>query len=120
MDPIDGPQNFIRQIPCNAVSLTYCAEGSLQFGVIYNPFTDEVFHAVKDEGAFLSRTPFKVTKNVTLSQALVSIGTSPYDRHSTWRKTGPSSKKFSARYWTLLKNTGRNCEYVWPLQKIPA
>lgn len=77
LDPIDGTQNFIRQMQCSAVSLAYYAEGSLQFGVIYNPFTDEVFHAVKDEGAFLGRTPLQVTKNATLAQSLVSIGTSP-------------------------------------------
>ena len=83
LDPIDGTQNFIRQMQCSAVSLAYYAEGSLQFGVIYNPFTDEVFHAVKDEGAFLGRTPLQVTKNATLGQSMVSIGTSPYDRQYT-------------------------------------
>ena len=33
LDPIDGTQNFIRQMQCSAVSLAYYAEGSLQFGV---------------------------------------------------------------------------------------
>lgn len=83
LDPIDGTQNFIRHMHCSAVSLAYYAEGSLQFGVIYNPFTDEIFHATKGEGAFLGNTALQVTRNKTLAEALVAIGTSPYDRQYT-------------------------------------
>mgnify|MGYP002229407329 FL=1 len=52
LDPIDGTQNFIRHFDMSAVSLAYYAQGLLQTAVVYNPFTDELFHAVRGGGAF--------------------------------------------------------------------
>lgn len=83
LDPIDGTQNFIRHFDMSAVSLAYYAQGLLQTAVVYNPFTDELFHAVRGGGAFLNDKPIHVTGNSALSQCLVAIGTSPYDRQYT-------------------------------------
>ena len=38
----------------SAVSLAYYNKKDLQFGVIYNPFTEETFYAVRGQGAFLN------------------------------------------------------------------
>lgn len=57
LDPIDGTQNFIRHFDMSAVSLAYYAQGLLQTAVVYNPFTDELFHATRGGGAFLMANP---------------------------------------------------------------
>jgi myo-inositol-1(or 4)-monophosphatase len=80
LDPIDGTQNFIRHVGLSAVSLAYYAEGALQFGVIFNPFTKETFSAIRGKGAFLNGQPMQVTDTATLADSLMAIGTSPYDR----------------------------------------
>lgn len=67
LDPIDGTQNFIRHFDMSAVSLAYYAQGLLQTAVVYNPFTDELFHAVRGGGAFLNDKPIHVTGNSALS-----------------------------------------------------
>lgn len=56
LDPIDGTQNFIRHFDMSAVSLAYYAQGTLQSAVVYNPFTDELFHATRGGGAFKWQT----------------------------------------------------------------
>lgn len=82
LDPIDGTQNFIRHTNMSAVSLGYYAHGALRFSVIYAPFTNELFHAVRGQGAYLNGQRLHVTDN-KLADSLMSIGTSPYEREYT-------------------------------------
>ncbi len=81
LDPIDGTTNLIYDFHHSAVSLAYYDGSEIIFGVIYNPFTEETFHAIKDGGAFLNETPIHVSQKSTLKESLVAIGTSPYDKH---------------------------------------
>lgn len=54
IDPIDGTTNFANGVPLFAVSVAYLVEGETQFGVVYNPTTDESFYAAKGAGAWLN------------------------------------------------------------------
>ncbi|HRD32670.1 MAG TPA: inositol monophosphatase [Rhodocyclaceae bacterium] len=54
IDPIDGTTNFANGIPFFAVSIAYLVDHEPQFGVVYNPVTDESFFAAKGAGAFLN------------------------------------------------------------------
>lgn len=81
LDPIDGTTNLICDFHHSAVSLAYYDGNEILFGVIYNPFTEETFSAIKGEGAFLNEQPILVSSKKTLAESLVAIGTSPYDKH---------------------------------------
>lgn len=54
IDPIDGTTNFANGIPLFAVSVAYLVGGETQYGVVYNPTTDESFYAAKGGGAWLN------------------------------------------------------------------
>lgn len=54
IDPIDGTTNFANGVPLFAVSVAYLVGGETQFGVVYNPTTDESFYAGKGSGAWLN------------------------------------------------------------------
>jgi fructose-1,6-bisphosphatase/inositol monophosphatase family enzyme len=54
IDPIDGTTNFANGVPLFAVSVAYLVGGETQFGVVYNPTTDESFYAAKGAGAWLN------------------------------------------------------------------
>lgn len=54
IDPIDGTTNFANGVPLFAVSVAYLVKGETQFGVIYNPTTDEAFYAARGAGAWLN------------------------------------------------------------------
>ncbi|MBN8441123.1 MAG: inositol monophosphatase family protein [Thauera sp.] len=54
IDPIDGTTNFANGIPFFAVSIAYLVGHQPQFGVVYNPVTDEAFYAARGAGAFLN------------------------------------------------------------------
>ena len=80
LDPIDGTTNYIYHYNHSAISLGLKGENGILFGIIYNPFTGEMFSAMKGEGAFLNGSAIHVTDTGTLDDALIAIGTSPYHK----------------------------------------
>ncbi|KAI9744752.1 MAG: hypothetical protein M1818_001677 [Claussenomyces sp. TS43310] len=55
VDPIDGTTNFVHSFPSVCISLGFSIGKVPTVGVIYNPFLDELYTAIKGQGAFLSR-----------------------------------------------------------------
>lgn len=78
LDPIDGTTNFIHDFRLSAISLALVLGGKTKMGVVYNPFTDEMFAAEREKGATLNGKPIHVSNVETLQGALANIGTMPY------------------------------------------
>lgn len=83
LDPIDGTTNLIHDYQHSVVSLGLYDKGEITLGVIYDPFREEIYYAQKDKGSFLNGQPIHVSEAETLSETIVTIGTSPYDRELT-------------------------------------
>ena len=77
VDPIDGTTNFIKDYHASAISVGLTKGGKRYMGVVYNPYLDEVFTAVKGQGAFLNGKPIHVS-NQPLENGVVIFGTAPY------------------------------------------
>lgn len=80
LDPIDGTTNYIYGYHHSAISLALKEDCGIVFGIVYNPFTNELFSAIYKEGSYLNNTPIKVSNTISLDSALVSVGTSPYHK----------------------------------------
>lgn len=78
LDPIDGTTNLVHGYPMSAISLALTQGGKPLMGVVYNPFSEELFSAEKGCGAFLNGKPIRVSDTPDLPHAVVSIGTAPY------------------------------------------
>ncbi len=74
VDPIDGTANYVYGIPIYAVSIAAEVDGSIVAGVVYNPESDELFTAAKDQGAYRNGTAISVTTDIALNRALVGTG----------------------------------------------
>jgi myo-inositol-1(or 4)-monophosphatase len=74
VDPIDGTTNFASGIGYFAVSVAFMVAGRSRLGVIYNPVSGELFHAVAGQGAWLGeeRLPLRAT-TLDLHQAVAAI-----------------------------------------------
>ena len=81
LDPIDGTTNLIRDYHLSAVSLGLYENGKITFGVVYNPFTEELFYGAKGEGAYLNGTPIHASDQPEFKDAVVSFGSSPYEKN---------------------------------------
>lgn len=80
LDPVDGTTNLIHRYNQSAVSLALCCADEVLAGIIYCPYTDELFSAGKGKGAFLNGSPIHVSDVTCLRDSLISVGTTPYER----------------------------------------
>jgi myo-inositol-1(or 4)-monophosphatase len=74
IDPLDGTTNFIQGIPHFAISLALLRNGTVIFGLIYDPLSRECFHAYAGQGAFLNDARIVVSRTAKMSSALGSTG----------------------------------------------
>ena len=77
VDPIDGTTNFIKGIPIVGISVGLAQNGQMEQGVVYNPYTDEMFTARRGHGVFCNGKPISVTNN-PLADGISFFGTSLY------------------------------------------
>lgn len=54
IDPLDGTTNFVKRFPHFAVSIAIREKGRTEVGVVYDPIRNELFTAVRGEGAKLN------------------------------------------------------------------
>jgi len=80
LDPIDGTTNLIHDYRMSAVSLGLYEGGTIMFGVVYNPFTEETFHAVRGQGAFLNGKSIHVSHREAFDTCIIAFGSSPYEK----------------------------------------
>jgi len=74
VDPIDGTANYMRGQRLYTISIAYEQNGELAVGCVYCPGTDELFLAVRGEGATLNGRPIHVSDTAVMRSALVHLG----------------------------------------------
>jgi myo-inositol-1(or 4)-monophosphatase len=80
VDPIDGTVNYTYGIPhaCVSIALQERAAAGEDYitvvGVVYDPFCDELWTAVRDEPARLNGKVIHVSRRVALKEAIIAMG----------------------------------------------
>ena len=74
IDPLDGTLNYIHGLPCFAVSIALEIEGELAVGLIYEPLRENIYSAIKGQGAFKNGKRIHVSHSNTLNTSLVATG----------------------------------------------
>lgn len=59
-DPIDGTAMYARHIPVAVFSLALVVSGTPIIGVVYDPFTDSLYTAIKGKGAYKNNVKIQV------------------------------------------------------------
>lgn len=78
IDPLDGTTNFIHDIPFYCTSVALLDGEDIIMGVVYEPNSDQCYHALAGKGAFMNDKPISVSKTPTLIKSLLATGF-PYD-----------------------------------------
>ncbi|HEV7928532.1 MAG TPA: inositol monophosphatase family protein, partial [Nitrosospira sp.] len=97
IDPIDGTYNFKRDMRESAISIGYVKNGSIQTGVIYDPYKDELYSATLGQGATRNGQPINVSAQSELTNASVATSNS-YDDAAMARNL--------ERHLAIYKQTG--------------
>lgn len=79
IDPLDGTTNYAHGYPWFCVSIALEIHGVVQVGVVYHPVQDELFSAIRGEGAHCNGRRLQVSRHHPLKNCLLATGF-PYDR----------------------------------------
>jgi len=74
VDPLDGTTNYLYRFPMWVVSIALEDSAGVCVGVVYQPVRDELFSAIRSEGARLNGSPIAVSGVDRLDTALVATG----------------------------------------------
>ena len=74
IDPLDGTTNFVKGLPHFSVSIAIRVKGRTEVGVVYDPIRNELFTAVRGEGAKLNEMRLRVENKRDLSGAVLATG----------------------------------------------
>ena len=83
VDPIDGTTNFVKGIPQVSISIGVLENGRREVGLVYDTVRDELFTAIRGQGAKLNGNPIKVSTVPTMKEAVLATGF-PYDHVAKW------------------------------------
>lgn len=74
IDPLDGTTNFASGLPLFGISIALRHKGVTELGVVFAPYLDELFHAVRGEGAMLNGRPVGCRREKKLERCVVATG----------------------------------------------
>ncbi len=70
IDPLDGTVNYSQGIPLCAISVALQRKNEIVAGVIFNPFSDELYYASKGKGAYLNGNQIHVSQKDNIKDGL--------------------------------------------------
>jgi len=74
IDPIDGTVGYANGHYQVAISIAYAEDYQVKYGVVYNPFLDELFYGIKNEGAYLNGSEITVKNVSELRNCVIGTG----------------------------------------------
>jgi len=72
IDPLDGTNNFVMEIPNFSVSIALMHKKEAVAGVIYQPIIDQTYFAEKEKGAYLNGKKIKVSNIMNPNRATIA------------------------------------------------
>lgn len=116
VDPIDGTTNLIHDYRQSAISLALLDGGDSVMAVVLQPFSGELFTAVRGCGAFLHDGTgdhrLSVSNAKSLSDSLIAVGTSPY-KHDDSKKTFGVIRAIFDRCADIRRSGSATLDVTW-------
>ena len=72
IDPIDATHNLIAGLPFYNLSIGYVYNNAIVFGIIYFPYSKDIYHAYRGEGAYKNLDQLSVSENSVLEKSIVA------------------------------------------------
>jgi myo-inositol-1(or 4)-monophosphatase len=73
IDPIDGTSNYIHGIPFCCISIALWDGQGPVVGVVYNPISNNLFHATRDGGAYCNNKRIYVSKAISVANSYSAV-----------------------------------------------
>lgn len=127
VDPIDGTTNFSRGFKTSSISVALFKNSQPIIGVCYNPYTNEMYSAIKGDGAYLNGKKIHVsTRN--LKNGILLSGCSPYyddlrkkslEIHSRFSSVASDFRRFGSAVLEICSIASGRAEVYFELKLMP-
>lgn len=97
LDPIDGTTNLVYDYNMSSVSLAYFDGEKIDFGVIYNPYNNDLFVAKRGKGAYLNGEKLQNAQDRDLKDCIIEFG------------AGSTKKQYTEQSFAIAKEVFANC-----------
>jgi myo-inositol-1(or 4)-monophosphatase len=74
IDPLDGTVNYSHTHPHFCTTIAWTWEGITYVGVVFDPLRNELFLAVRGNGATCNDTPIQCAETSHISEAMLAVG----------------------------------------------
>lgn len=82
IDPIDGTTNFIFDYRHSCVSVGLAVHGQMHAGFVCNPYTEELYAAVRGQGAYRNGERL-LMQDISVGEGIVAFGCARYNEGDT-------------------------------------
>jgi myo-inositol-1(or 4)-monophosphatase len=86
VDPIDGTREFATGVPEYALSVALVEDGVPILACVFNPATDELFHTVKHQGAWLNNVAIPAQAGRSPTQKLRLLASRSEYKRGEWTR----------------------------------
>ena len=93
LDPVDGTTNLVFDYRASTISLALVRDEKPVFGIVYNPYSDELFTAQRGLGAFLNGNKIQ-TSDRELTNCLIEFGAGSTHKDGAHEIFGIAEKVF--------------------------
>lgn len=97
LDPIDGTTNLVYDYNMSSVSLALLHSGRIEFGVIYNPYSGDLFTAERGKGAYMNGKLLPKAPDRDPKDSLIEFG------------AGSTKKQFADKTFGLACDVFKGC-----------
>ena len=102
VDPLDGTTNFSLHNPLFAVSIALTYKNEPILGVVYVPMMNDIYFAIKNNGAYLNNQKLTVSKTNKLENSITT--------YCHGKKL--SEVKLANKIYNQLKLKGKDCRHL--------
>lgn len=74
IDPLDGTKNFLRGLDVFCVSIALSYKNEIVLGVVYEPMKENLYYAIKGEGAYKNNFRIFTSKRRTINGSFLATG----------------------------------------------
>jgi 3'-phosphoadenosine 5'-phosphosulfate (PAPS) 3'-phosphatase len=125
VDPLDGTLPFIESTDGFSVSIALVArDGTPLIGVVYDPSTATLYHAIKDQGLFRNQKPWEPQTTAPLNRPLTFLTDRSLLHHAHYDQTITTLEAIAADMGCtgvdIVPYGGGVMNALWVLERSPA
>lgn len=124
IDPMDGTLAFTEKTPGYAVSIALVSKsGESQLGVVYDPVTNILYHAIKNQGAFKNEAAWKPNLSPSQKSTFNLYIDRSFLQHKKYNQIISQIKAFTIELsfseLKIEKHAGAVLNACWVIDKAP-